>query len=127
MSTPSGIKFHKQSQTLELSYSSQTYTLSAEFLRVHSPSAEVKGHGGQGGELPLDKHQVKIIDIQPQGNYAIKLIFSDGHDSGIYRWEYLKELAINQTQLWQNYQKHATSLKESQITSTVKWLDPTPK
>ncbi len=77
--------------------------LTCEFLRVHSPSAEVQGHGGQGGEIPTGKKNVNIIGIEPVGNYAVKLIFDDGHRSGIYTWETLYDLSLHQEQYWQMY------------------------
>ena len=77
--------------------------LTAEFLRVYSPSAEVRGHG-QGNEvLQVGKEDVSITGIEPVGNYAVKLIFSDGHDSGLYSWDILHEFAKSHTQLWQSY------------------------
>ena len=100
---PSHIHLNKKSQTLELHYHDAQFELSAEFLRVHSPSAEVKGHAGQGGSLPSGKQDVRIEKIAPSGNYAIKLIFNDGHDSGLYTWQYLHELATNQQVLWDKY------------------------
>jgi DUF971 family protein len=77
--------------------------LDAEFLRVYSPSAEVRGHG-QGNEvLQIGKEDVRIMGVEPVGNYAVKLVFSDGHDSGLYSWDILNEFARNHTQLWQSY------------------------
>ena len=69
-------------------------TLSCETLRIHSPSAEVQGHGGIGGTLPLNKQMVNITAIEPVGQYAVKLIFDDGHQSGLYTWDYLYQLAM---------------------------------
>ncbi len=103
-STPAELKLHRQSATLELVYDDSTsHTLSAEFLRVHSPSAEVRGHGKGQEVLQTGKRQVKIRGIEAVGNYAIKLDFDDGHDTGIYSWDYLLELATNQASLWQDY------------------------
>jgi len=101
---PSDLKLHKKSATLELLYTSgQAYQLSAEFLRVHSPSAEVRGHG-QGQEvLQIGKRNVGISNIEAMGNYAIRLTFDDGHDSGIYSWEYLHELCTEQDARWRQY------------------------
>lgn len=81
------------------------YELSCEYLRVFSPSAEVRGHGDQPMKLVMGKKSVNIIDIQAIGNYAVKLIFDDGHDSGIYSWQTLYELGRDQTQNWQTYQQ----------------------
>lgn len=103
-SIPSEIKLRKNSATLELIYSDgSSHSLSAEFLRVHSPSAEVRGHGKGQEVLQSGKRNVAILRIEPVGNYAIKLSFDDNHDSGIYSWDYLKELADNQSSLWQQY------------------------
>lgn len=100
---PSQIKFHNKSQLLELTWHAQSYSLSAEFLRVLSPSAEVRGHG-QGNEvLQYGKKDVRILKLEPVGNYALKISFDDGHDSGLYHWDYLKQLATEQTTLWAAY------------------------
>ena len=100
---PSKLTVHKISRCLELIYATQSYSLPYEYLRVHSPSAEVRGHG-QGNEvLQYAKQDINIKNIEPVGNYAIKIIFDDGHDSGLYSWEYLYDLCINQTQWWEAY------------------------
>ncbi|MEX6503846.1 gamma-butyrobetaine hydroxylase-like domain-containing protein [Pseudomonas zhanjiangensis] len=101
MYIPSAIKLHKASKTLELHYGSQSYSLSAEFLRVHSPSAEVQGHGKP--ILQTGKLHVGLSSIEPAGNYALKLCFDDGHDSGLFSWDYLHHLATHQEQLWADY------------------------
>jgi DUF971 family protein len=101
---PTDIKLHKQSATLELSYADGSkHQLSAEFLRVHSPSAEVRGHGKGQEVLQVGKQQVKLLNIEPVGNYAVKLSFDDGHDSGIYSWSYLYELGNEYEVLWRDY------------------------
>ena len=100
---PSDIKLHKKSRTLELVYPDGTYELTAEFLRVHSPSAEVRGHGVGNEVLQTGKQFVGIKGVQPSGNYAIKIIFDDGHDSGLYTWDYLRNLCLNHDQYWQTY------------------------
>ncbi|CAE6949189.1 1-(5-phosphoribosyl)-5-((5-phosphoribosylamino)methylideneamino)imidazole-4-carboxamide isomerase [Pseudomonas marincola] len=101
MRIPSAIELHKASRTLTLKYGDQSYTLSAEFLRVHSPSAEVQGHGNP--VLQTGKLNVGISRIEPAGNYALKLCFDDGHDSGLFSWDYLYQLATRQTELWDDY------------------------
>ncbi len=101
--TPGKIHLHQKSRELELGYEDGSYRLSCEFLRVHSPSAEVKGHGPGQEVLQVGKKHVAITDIKPVGHYALQLIFDDGHDSGIFSWDYLRELAVNQAALWQNY------------------------
>lgn len=104
IATPTEITLHKKSAMLELAYADGTSNiLSAEFLRVHSPSAEVRGHG-QGQEvLQTGKRQVKISNLDLVGNYAIKITFDDGHNSGIYSWGYLQELATKRESLWNEY------------------------
>jgi DUF971 family protein len=102
MHIPTEIKLHKASRTLELAYGAdERYRLSAEFLRVHSPSAEVQGHGTP--VLQYGKSKVALEQIEPAGNYALKLTFSDGHDSGLYSWDYLYQLASHQDELWRDY------------------------
>ena len=101
MRMPTAIKLHKASRTLELAYGSERYQLGAEFLRVHSPSAEVQGHG-----KPILQHgklNVALSRVEPAGNYALKLCFDDGHDSGLFTWDYLHELATRHDQLWADY------------------------
>lgn len=101
---PIEVKLHKKSAVLELVYSdSERYELSAEFLRVHSPSAEVKGHGPGQETLQYGKKDVAIVKLEATGSYAIKPSFDDGHNSGIYSWEYLYGLCHNQISLWQSY------------------------
>ncbi|WBL60002.1 DUF971 domain-containing protein [Stutzerimonas stutzeri] len=102
MRIPTAIKLHKASRTLELEYGAdERYVLPAEFLRVHSPSAEVQGHGNP--VLQTGKLKVALEQIEPAGQYALKLTFSDGHDSGLYTWDYLERLALNQQGLWDAY------------------------
>ena len=100
---PHGIELHQRSKTLELIYSDQRFHLSCEYLRVYSPSAEVKGHGPGEEVLQTGKLNVTIKSIKPVGSYAMQLVFSDGHDSGIYSWDYLYHLCMNEESLWQNY------------------------
>lgn len=101
---PTKIHYHKQSRELELAFDDgSNFRLSAEYLRVHSPSAEVRGHGAQIPILQHGKRDVMILNIEPAGNYALKITFDDGHDSGIYSWEYLYNLGKNQGELWQMY------------------------
>jgi DUF971 family protein len=102
MRIPSNIQLHKASKTLTLRYGAdESYTLSAEYLRVHSPSAEVQGHGNP--ILQTGKINVGLDGIEPAGQYALKLNFSDGHDSGLFTWDYLEHLALNQQKLWDEY------------------------
>ncbi|MBD9413034.1 DUF971 domain-containing protein [Pseudomonas sp. PDM16] len=101
MRMPTAIKLHKASRTLELVYDDERYSLGAEFLRVHSPSAEVQGHGNP--ILQHGKQNVGLSRVEPAGNYALKLCFDDGHDSGLYTWDYLYQLATRQDELWSDY------------------------
>ena len=99
--TPSHIHLHKRSNTLELHFNGQDYQLECELLRVLSPSAEVRGHGNP--VLQTGKKHVSITAIEPVGNYAIKLTFDDGHDSGIYDWSYLYDLCTHKDHYWDQY------------------------
>ena len=99
---PTDIKLHKASKTLTLTYASgEEYHLPAEFLRVHSPSAEVQGHGKP--ILQFGKIGVGLTKVEPAGQYALKLTFDDGHDSGLFTWEYLYQLGVRQEDLWNDY------------------------
>lgn len=125
MAAPTRIQLHKQSGLLELQFGEKTSQLTAEFLRVHSPSAEVKGHGKGQEVLQYGKQHVRITGIQASGNYAILLIFDDGHDSGIYTWDYLEDLCQNQNSYWNSYQEklhHAGKTREPH-TSAVKLIN----
>ncbi len=110
MKIPSTVQLHRQSRSLELGYAEgDSYQLRCELLRVYSPSAEVRGHG-QGQEvLQTGKKNVSISEIKAVGNYALQLCFNDGHDTGLYSWEYLYELCQNQDHYWDQYlaQLHA--------------------
>jgi DUF971 family protein len=101
---PTDIRLHRKTALLELRYADGgIYSLPAEFLRVYSPSAEVRGHGKGQEVLQVGKMHVKIDKIEPVGHYAIQLHFDDSHSTGIYSWEYLRELALNQQTLWNEY------------------------
>lgn len=101
---PTEISLHQASRKLELAFDDGTQgMLTCEFLRVYSPSAEVRGHGSGQEVLQVGKEDVNIEDIEPVGNYAVRLIFSDGHDTGLYSWDYLYDLVKNQASLWQAY------------------------
>ena len=101
---PSEIKLHQKSRELELTFSDQLhFRLSCEYLRAYSPSAEVRGHGPGQEILQIGKKNVGILAIDPVGNYAVKLRFSDGHDTGIYSWDYLYDLGASQDRLWAEY------------------------
>jgi len=101
---PVDIKLHQASRLLEIKFDNNTECmLSCEFLRVYSPSAEVRGHGPGQEVLQTDKEDVNITAIEPIGNYAVKLVFSDGHDTGLYSWDYLYDLARDYEALWLEY------------------------
>lgn len=101
---PKNIVVHQHSKVLELSYEDgNSYRLPFELLRVLSPSAEVQGHGPGQETLQTGKREVLIANIEPVGHYAVKPSFSDGHDSGLYSWDYLRFLCDNQDQLWQEH------------------------
>ncbi|MBM5572741.1 MULTISPECIES: gamma-butyrobetaine hydroxylase-like domain-containing protein [Deefgea] len=101
---PTEIKLHQKSKILEVAYADGAqFQLPCEFLRVSSPSAEVRGHGVGNEVLQVGKANVNIIAVEPVGNYAVKLVFDDGHDSGLFSWEYLYELGRDYDVLWANY------------------------
>ncbi len=102
--TPTEINLNRKTQTLTVSFAGgESFAMSCEYLRVHSPSAEVQGHGPGQGVLQVGKERVNIERIEPVGNYAIKPVFDDGHDTGIYSWDTLYTLGRNQAENWRNY------------------------
>jgi DUF971 family protein len=102
--TPTEIQLHQKSRILEIAFDDgEHFELSCEYLRVYSPSAEVMGHGPGQEVLQIGKEDVNITAIEPVGNYAIKLVFDDNHDSGLYSWEHLYNLGKNQQQKWKDY------------------------
>ncbi|MFT4581891.1 MAG: DUF971 family protein [Gammaproteobacteria bacterium] len=108
---PTNIVLHQQSRILEIEFDDgATFRLPCEFLRVHSPSAEVRGHAPGQGTLPLGKSSVGIKQVEPVGNYAVKLDFDDGHNTGLYSWDYLYELGQDQDRLWSKYLEKARRL-----------------
>ncbi|ROR34224.1 gamma-butyrobetaine hydroxylase-like domain-containing protein [Inmirania thermothiophila] len=103
---PTELRLHQKSRELEVAYPDGTrFRLPCEYLRVFSPSAEVRGHGPGQETLVTGKEEVNIVRIEPVGQYAVKLVFDDGHDTGIYSWETLWELARNRERYWQAYQE----------------------
>ena len=101
---PTHIKYHKQSRVLDVQFEgAEPYQLSTEYLRVYSPSAEVRGHGLAEPLLILEKENVSITRIEAVGNYAIRLYFSDGHQTGLYSWDVLSDLGKNQAAYWARY------------------------
>ena len=101
--TPTDIRLFNKSRLLEITFTDEVFTLPCEYLRVFSPSAEVKGHGPGQEVLQVDKEQVNIVAIEPVGHYAVRLIFSDSHNSGLYSWDYLYELGSERQVKWQQY------------------------
>ena len=102
--TPTAIKLRRQSRVLDVAFDDgQRFALPFEYLRVYSPSAEVRGHGPGQETLQLGKHEVQIARVDPIGNYAVRLVFSDGHDTGLYTWGYLYELGETRAAKWQHY------------------------
>ena len=110
------LNMQKGARQLALSYQNgESYHLSYEFLRIHSPSAEVKGHGIGQEVLQIEKAHVMIEKIETIGNYAIQIFFNDGHDSGIYSWAYLYELATHEPVIWQQYLNKLQQAGESRF------------
>ena len=103
-SIPTEINLHQKSRILELTFNTgEHFELSCEYLRVYSPSAEVRGHGPGEETLQIGKADVNIDKIESVGTYAIQLCFDDGHDTGLYSWEWLYYLSTNHEKLWQEY------------------------
>ena len=103
MTPPTNITLSKNKKLLTVSFENIDFALSSEYLRVYSPSAEVRGHGPGQETLQLNKEDVTISSLVPMGNYAIAIHFSDGHTTGIYSWSYLKHLGNDQKELWKDY------------------------
>jgi len=102
--TPTEIVLHQKSRVLEIAFSDgKRFRLPSEFLRVYSPSAEVRGHGPGQEVLQVGKKDVGITELDPVGAYAVRPVFSDGHDTGIYSWDYFYTLGVNQDEMWRRY------------------------
>ena len=130
MKIPCDIALHKKSRDLELFYEGEApVRLSFEFLRVMSPSAEVQGHTPDQAKLQVGKRLVDIVAIEPIGNYAIAIKFSDGHDSGLYSWDYLEHLALNHDELWAQYLQaiEAAGASRDPDDPAIKPFEPKPK
>lgn len=102
---PEEIRLHQKSRKLELVYGTQSYALDFEYLRVFTPSAEARGHGPGQEVLQTGKRLVELKAVEPVGTYALRLVFSDGHDSGLYSWDLLHNLAVHHDELWDAYLK----------------------
>ena len=117
---PTEIKLHQKSRLMELTYADgRRFELSYEFLRVHSPSAEVRGHGAGQEVLQSGKKGVDIVAVEPVGSYAIQPRFSDGHDTGIYSWDYLYELGENRDRMWAEYLQRIAAAGASRDVDTT--------
>ena len=104
--TPTALTVHSQSRVLEVAFSDGAeFKIPFELMRVYSPSAEVQGHGPGQEVLQTGKRNVGVVELESIGNYAVKPIFSDGHESGIFSWDYLYHLGVNQDQLWSDYNR----------------------
>jgi len=112
--SPTDIKLRTTSRLLEVSFDDGTrFELPFEYLRVFSPSAEVRGHGGGEGILQLGKQNVGISAVEPVGNYALRLVFDDGHGTGLYSWSLLHELGLNLKANWARYLERCAAADES--------------
>lgn len=108
--TPTDLTVHGKSRVLEIAFSDgKTFRIPFELMRIYSPSAEVQGHGPGQEILQTGKREVEIVDIAQVGNYAVQPVFSDGHDSGIFTWDYLHFLGSHEQQLWDEYEEKLQS------------------
>ena len=120
---PSNIVLHQKSHELEISFEDgNTYTYPCELLRVYSPSAEVRGHWGQNAKLQLDKQDINITEMIPVGQYAIKIVYDDGHDSGLYDWDYLYDLGRKKAIYWTEYLERLHEAEHKRTAPT--WSPP---
>ena len=109
---PTELTLDRPARLLHVTFDdARQYALSFEFLRVHSPSAEVRGHGPGQGVLQLDKQDVGIVELRPVGNYGVLIVFSDGHDSGIFSWAWLREIGENRDFLWGRYLEQVAAVR----------------
>ena len=103
---PTELRLKRDERRLEIDFDDGvSFSLPAELLRVESPSAEVRGHGGEEKKIVPGKRTVAITSVEPQGHYAVRILFDDGHDTGLYTWEYLYELGIDQDRIFETYLK----------------------
>ena len=109
--TPTEVRLRTRSRLLEVAYGpDERYELPFEYLRVYSPSAEVRGHGPGQETLQLGKHEVGVKAVEPVGRYAVRIVFDDGHDTGLYTWGYLRELGRTRDEKWQRYLERLAQL-----------------
>ena len=118
--TPVALTVHSQSRLLEIAFSDGAqFKIPFELMRIYSPSAEVQGHGPGQEVLQTGKREVNVVELEPIGNYAVKPVFSDGHESGLFTWDYLYHLGADQSQLWDDYErrlKAAGALRDAPMT-----------
>ncbi|MDZ7826442.1 MAG: DUF971 domain-containing protein [Gammaproteobacteria bacterium] len=113
---PTDIRLHRRSHLLEVSWADGSrFELPCELLRVYSPSAEVRGHGAGDRILQTGKKHVNITGVEPVGNYAVKLSFDDGHDTGLYSWDFLRDLGENREQYWSDYLRELEQANASRL------------
>lgn len=113
---PTDIRLHRRSHLLEVSWADGSrFELPCELLRVYSPSAEVRGHGAGDRILQTGKKHVNITAVEPVGNYAVKLSFDDGHDTGLYSWDFLRDLGENREQYWSDYLRELEQANASRL------------
>ena len=125
---PTEIKLHQQSRVLEIPFANgKTFSLPCEFLRVYSPSAEVRGHGPGQEVLQAGKKLVEITKIEPTGSYAIQLTFSDGHATGIYSWDTLYDYGLHPEEMWQHYLKRLAESGASREPGAAAPFEQRPK
>lgn len=125
---PTEITLHQKSKELEIAFDDGArFCFPYEFLRVFSPSAEVRGHGPGQEVLQVGKRDVLVIDVAPAGSYALKISFDDSHDSGLYTWEYLQNLGKKQAELWQEYIRQLHVANESRDPADYPTLAAAPK
>ena len=111
MQAPTGITVKRKSRVVEVVWEDGTrYALPFEYLRVYSPSAEIRGHSGGEGKLELAKESVQVTKVEPVGVYAVRLHFDDGHDTGLYSWDYLRELGAEYDRKWARYLERCEKL-----------------
>ena len=104
--TPTALTVHNQSRLLEIGFSDGAlFKIPFELMRIYSPSAEVQGHGPGQEILQTGKREVNVVELEPIGNYAVKPVFSDGHESGLFTWDYLYQLGAEQAKLWDDYNR----------------------
>ncbi len=124
---PTHITYRKRSRLLELQFDGGKAALPAELLRVYSPSAEVRGHSPSERQLQTGKKSVQVTALESVGNYGIRISFDDGHDTGIYAWDYLRDLADNQDRYWQEYLAELKAANASRLpTIPVRHFTPKP-